>query len=104
MSRGHPHFTWTDYKFSYLLYIQFHITSSSFSLAPGSAFDTRNMSSPVRQLQWQSRLDYIYVATESSVSDNNYCDYNKIAYVRVYVMGGQPFDPESRSNTGSSPS
>ena len=26
------------------------------------------MSSPVRQLQWESGLDYIYVATESSVS------------------------------------
>ena len=38
-------------------------------LAPGSAFYTRSMSSPVRQLQWQSGLDYVYVATESSVSD-----------------------------------
>jgi len=26
------------------------------------------MSSRIRQLQWQSGLDYIYVATESSVS------------------------------------
>jgi len=38
-------------------------------LTAGSAFYTRSMSSPVSQLQWQSGLDYVYVATESSVSD-----------------------------------
>jgi len=60
----------------YHLHIQFHITSSSSLPAPGSAFYTRNMSSPVRQLQWQSGLDYVYVATESSV-----CDKHCIFYV-----------------------
>ena len=59
--------------FLYPIRAQFHITSASPppspSLVPGSAFYTRSMSSSVRQLQWQSRLDYVYVATESSVSN-----------------------------------
>ena len=48
--------------------IQFYITATSFLLVPGSSFYTRMISSPVKQLQWESGLDYIYVATESSVS------------------------------------
>jgi len=56
-------------NFPYHSKIQFHITSSSLMLTAGSAFYTRSMSSPVSQLQWQSGLDYVYVATESSVSD-----------------------------------
>ena len=56
------------------LCIQFHISSSLSLPAPGSAFYTRSMSSPVRQLQWQSGLDCVYVATESSVSDVCMCD------------------------------
>ena len=48
--------------------MQFYITATSFLLTPGNSFYTRMMSSPVRQLQWESGLDYIYVATESAVS------------------------------------
>ena len=59
-----------DYdKFPFCIFeMQFYITPTSFSLVPGNSFYTRIMSSPVRQLQWESGLDYIYVATESAVS------------------------------------
>jgi len=45
----------------------------------------------VRQLQWQSGLDYIYVATESSVSDNIVIitKVHVCVCARVCVMGGQ---------------
>ena len=81
LDRGNTVFGLVTFCFLYPFRAQFYITSSSPSpsLAPGSAFYTRNMSSPVRQLQWQSGLDYVYVATESSVSDsiNTYitCSY-----------------------------
>ena len=48
--------------------MQFYITATSFLLTHGNSFYTRVMSSHVRQLQWESGLDYIYVATESAVS------------------------------------
>ena len=63
---------WTTDHVTLLLFpfnLQFHITATTFLQTPGNAFyNTSSMSSPVRQLQWQSGLDYIYVATESSVS------------------------------------
>ena len=54
---------------SFLFNFQFHITSISSSLGPERAFYTNSMPSPVRQLQWKSGLDYVYVATDTSVSD-----------------------------------
>ena len=62
---------WTTDRVNLLLFpfnFQFHITTTTFLQAPGNAFYTSSMPSPVRQLQWQSGLDYIYVATESLVS------------------------------------
>ena len=40
----------------------------SFLLGPETAFYTNSMPAPVRQLQWESGLDYVYVATDTSVS------------------------------------
>ena len=48
---------------------QFHITSTSSSLGPERAFSTNSMPSSVRQLHWKSELQFVYVATDTSVSD-----------------------------------
>ena len=52
-----------------LCLLQFDVTNatSSTSRVLSDAFDVRQMPSQVRQLQWKSGLDYVYVATETTV-------------------------------------
>ena len=52
-----------------LCLLQFDVTdaTSSTSRVLSDAFDVRQMPSQVRQLQWKSGLDYVYVATETTV-------------------------------------
>ena len=46
-----------------LCLLQFDVTDATSK----DAFDVRQMPSKVRQLQWKSGLDYVYVATETTV-------------------------------------
>ena len=52
-----------------LCLLQFDVTdaTSSTSRVLSDTFDVRQMPSQVRQLQWKSGLDYVYVATETTV-------------------------------------
>ena len=49
-----------------LCLLQFDVTDAT-SRVLVDVFDVRQMPSQVRQLQWKSGLDYVYVATKTTV-------------------------------------